>query len=173
MSAQDRLDEIQGRADEATAGPWVAGHRSSLDWLSQSPAIDNDGHEPGSAIGPADAADPLWGSLWPSRNATADAEFIASARTDVPALVAALREVLDLHKPMSMFEHEDACEDDSDEHREERHCEGSETIGEYFCLDLPTGITLCAECSRDLDFDGRDYPCPTVRAVESALGGAA
>lgn len=89
-----RLAEIQERADNATDGPWVAGHRSSLDWLSQSPAIDNDGHEPGSAVGPADATDPLWGSLWPSRNATADAEFIASARTDVPTLHNALDDVL-------------------------------------------------------------------------------
>lgn len=93
----DRLDEIQARADSATVGPWEAGHRSSLDWLSQSPAIDNDGHEPGSAVGPADAVDPLWGSLWPSRNATADAEFIAHARTDLPALVAALRAALAVH----------------------------------------------------------------------------
>jgi len=90
-----RLAEIKARADNATDGPWVAGHRSSLDWLSQSPAIDNDGHEPGSAVGQADATDPLWGSLWPSRNATADAEFIASARTDLPALVNAVESVLD------------------------------------------------------------------------------
>src|SRR5690606_31580283 len=90
-----RLAEIQERAWSATAGPWVAGHRASLDWLSQSRFVDNDGHEPGSNVGPADAADPLWGSLWPSRNATADAEFIASARTDLPALVNAVESVLD------------------------------------------------------------------------------
>ena len=95
MTAADRLDEIQARADAATDGPWEARHRAGLDWLSQSPHVDNDGHEPGSSVGLADAVDPLWGSLWPSRNANADAEFIAHARADVPALVAALRAVLD------------------------------------------------------------------------------
>ena len=89
----DRLAEIQARADAATDGPWEARHRAGLDWLSQSPHVDNDGHEPGSSVGLADAVDPLWGSLWPSRNANADAEFIAHARTDVLALVAALRAV--------------------------------------------------------------------------------
>ena len=91
-------------------------------------------------------------------------------RNDVPPMASALRAVLDLHKPMRIYEHEDSCEDESEEHREERHVESIESIGEYYCLDLPTGITLCAECSRDLDFDGRDYPCPTVRAVTEALG---
>ena len=84
--------------------------------------------------------------------------------------LAALRAVLDLHKPMTMYEHEDCCENDSDDHREERHAEDVVHGGEYFCMDLPTGIVLCAECSRDLDFDGRDYPCPTVRTVTAALG---
>jgi hypothetical protein len=96
MTISERLDEIEARANAATDGPWAARHRAGLDWLSQSPHVDNDGHEPGSSVGLADAVDPLWGSLWPSRNATADAEFIAHARTDVPALVAALRAVLDV-----------------------------------------------------------------------------
>lgn len=170
MSAQDLLDEIQGRADEATAGPWVAGHRSSLDWLSQSPAIDNDGHEPGSAIGPADAADPLWGSLWPSRNANADAEFIAHARTDVPALVGALRAVLDLHAPVPVYEL-----------RDEFGGFATDEDGERKLV-----TTLCRECSSEDAIDSVEdqewtedwapevqHPCPTVRAVESALGGAA
>ena len=100
MSAVDRLDEIQARADAATDGPWEARHRVGLDWLSQSPHVDNDGHEPGSSVGLADAVDPLWGSLWPSRNANADADFIAHARTDVPRLVAALRSVLNVHEPV-------------------------------------------------------------------------
>lgn len=97
MTISDRLDEIEARANAATDGPWAARHRAGLDWLSQSPHVDNDGHEPGSSVGLADAVDPLWGSLWPSRNATADAEFIAHSRTDVPALVSALRAVLDVH----------------------------------------------------------------------------
>lgn len=148
MSAQDRLDEIQARADKATEGEWEARHRAGLDWLSQSPHVDNDGHEPGSSVGLADAVDPLWGSLWPSRNANADAEFIAHARTDVPWLIdqvrkrdAALRAVLDLHRP----------------------------------VEVEPSDTICGDCSFQLP-NGRyfgkveEWPCDTVRAVEAALG---
>ena len=155
---QERLNQIQARADDATEGPWwgsmISGHVEVF-------AGTGSGSDPMLATG-----------MRPG-----DAEFIAAARTDVPWLVAAvrrhddaLRAVLDLHKPMTMYEHEDACEDTSDEHREERHVEGSASYGEFFCLDLPTGVVLCAECSRDLDFDGRDYPCPTVRTITAALG---
>ena len=161
MSAQDRLDEIQARANAATDGPWKIETHYGMSQSRRRQIVVPGWMTPIAVLGQENPyGDP-------------DAEFIAHARTDVPRLVSALRAVLDLHKPMRMYEHEDSCGDESEEHREERHCEGSETIGEYFCLDLPTGITLCAECSRDLDFDGRDYPCPTVRAVESALGGAA
>lgn len=61
------------------------------------------------------------------------------ATEDVPALVAALRAVLDLHRP-----------------------------GEPYCPtntahDLcPCAVTECLDC-----FD--EYPCPTVRAIEEAL----
>jgi len=151
--AADRLDEIQARADQATAGPWE---------------VDNDydimGRRPG--LSPDPEMDPVIGHL----ERDEDDEFVIAARTDVPALVAALRAVLDLHKPMRIYEHEDSCEDESEEHREERHVESAESIGEHYCLDLPMGITLCSECSHDLDFDGRDYPCPTAVAIEAALG---
>ena len=158
MSITDRLDEIQARADAATDGPWHEG--PGMTFVRARVIYDmvtNDAQLTTSHV----LADV-------TRNH--DAEFIASARTDVPRLVAALRAVLDLHQPMTMYEHEDCCENDSDDHREERHAEDVVHGGEFFCMDLPTGIVLCAECSRDLDFDGRDYPCPTVRAVEAALG---
>ena len=168
MTAADRLDEIEARADAATTAPWS----HCLDELRNRTAV----HRIGSSEVNADVA-----FTYRDRDGRGpgmqDAEFIAHARTDVPWLIeqvrkrdAALRAVLDLHKPMRIYEHEDSCEDESEEHREERHVESIESNGEYYCLDLPTGITLCAECSRDLDFDGRDYPCPTVRAVEAALG---
>lgn len=94
-----RLDEIDTRTLAATEGPWVAAHRTSLDWLSRSESIDATGHQPGSNIRPVDATDSRWGSVWPNLNAHADAEFIAHAREDVPAMSNALRAVLDLHAP--------------------------------------------------------------------------
>lgn len=124
MSITDRLDEIQGRADAATHGPWER---------------DNDydimGRRPG--LSPDPELDPVIGHL----ERDEDDEFIAHARADVPALVAALRAVLDLHKP----------------------------------VEVEPSDTICRECSFQLPngrYFGRleEWPCPTFRAIEAALG---
>jgi hypothetical protein len=78
MSAADRLTEIAARADAATEGPW-------REWTG----------EHGVAVETAwshdeDGADTDLITDWCK---PADATFIAAARTDVPALVAALRAV--------------------------------------------------------------------------------
>ena len=75
-----RLDEIEARTTAATEGPWT--------WATHSTA---DGDE-WAVFSPADWA------LATNRDGWGyDAEFIAHARHDVPALVAALRAVLELH----------------------------------------------------------------------------
>ena len=76
-----RLDEIEARTTAATEGPWT--------WATHSTA---DGDE-WAVFSPADWA------LAANRDGWGyDAEFIAHARQDVPALVAALRAVLALHR---------------------------------------------------------------------------
>ena len=89
MSAADRLDQIEARANAATKGPWESDEYTEIDpdgfyELSRVIAPDPDDGED-YAIGVVHV-----GILRP------DATFIAHARTDVPALVAALRAVLDL-----------------------------------------------------------------------------
>lgn len=93
MSAADRLAEIQARADKATDGPWRS--RDLDDYDEETPdAVEV--LEPGpSTIAMASARD--WDSDY-DPEMFANAEFIAHARTDVPALVAAVRAVLELHK---------------------------------------------------------------------------
>ena len=79
----NRLDEIEARANAATEGPWM-GIRYPDGFLGR--VIGGNGFGVAEDF-PDDA----------------DAEFIAHARTDVPALVAALRAVLELHKPGRTF----------------------------------------------------------------------
>ena len=86
MSAADRLDQIEARANAATEGPWTPDEYTEVDpdgfhELSRVIAPDPDGDD-WCAIGVVHT-----GILRP------DADFIAAARTDVPALVAALRAV--------------------------------------------------------------------------------
>ncbi len=92
----NRLDQIEARANAATEGPWAP-------WRDQDGAPHMNGLL---MVGNADAVIPE-GEFWVEDvdiNPVAhtylpeDREFIAHARTDVPALVAALRAVLKLHK---------------------------------------------------------------------------
>ena len=80
------LDEIQARADAATEGPW--------EWTKGAEAC---------AVAVPENRDGLYGPLtWDDHNGEvfreSDAQFIAHARTDVPALVKALRAVEAVHK---------------------------------------------------------------------------
>ena len=96
MSAADRLNEIEARANAATEGPWTPDEYTEVDpdgfyELARVIAPDPDGDD-WCAIGVVHT-----GILRP------DAEFIAHARTDVPWLIeqvrkrdAALRAVLEL-----------------------------------------------------------------------------
>lgn len=82
-SAGEILDEVEARANAATEGSW---------------ATTFGPHEPARVWGADSDAEPIavLGGYVEDSDAKADAEFIAHARTDLPALVAALRAVLEL-----------------------------------------------------------------------------
>lgn len=72
---EKRLAEIQARAETATKGPWVTGGTASCGDVYFGTLVDPDDHsEPGVMLG--------------MTGQPADAEFIASAREDVPWLLA-------------------------------------------------------------------------------------
>ncbi|ODQ96502.1 hypothetical protein BFG51_12695 [Dietzia alimentaria] len=105
-----------------------------------------------------------------------DAEFCSTARTDVPALVAAVRAVLNLHKPVQRYlvwGFEERSWGSTTEAVEATECDPSDV----------TEWMQCAECARvedgatgdgpaEVGYANADYPCPTARAVEAALGAA-
>ena len=168
MTAADRLNEIQARAEKATHGPWEVQEEewavisSGSDSVLHAFAVEKDCIECGTPQDECDTEVVL---------DIEDVEFIAHARSDVPALVAALRAVLDLHRKGTIYYHADHCDNPSDEHIAERHDEYSDAMGEYYCRDLPMH-DVCRECSGvfDDEFESVEFPCPTVRAVEAALG---
>ena len=97
-------------------------------------------------------------------------DFAIAAATEWPRANAALRAVLELHRKVPLYAHEDACETpDDQEHRDERHILDS---GEYWCEDLIEEYT-CAECYRVQDLDSLGgppaYPCSTVKAIQEAM----
>lgn len=94
------------------------------------------------------------GALW------ARTHLAAQEPTDAERAVRAL------HRQFSVYEHEDACPDPFDEHREAHHHEDSDGYGENYCDQLPL-YELCDHC-RDEDGERADYPCPTIQALDSA-----
>ncbi len=90
-----RLNEIKARADAATEGPWSVHRSERTGTYVTHPDLLGIARE--------------WSLVWQD----GDAEFIAHARTDLPAMAAALTAVLDLHPSIGGYWLEcDVCADD-------------------------------------------------------------
>lgn len=83
MTAAERLAEIEARVNAASAGPWV------YDAL--------DGRIRSADVPPTSTTRRVFSeTVFEVYGSCDDADFAAAARTDIPALVAALRAVLEL-----------------------------------------------------------------------------
>lgn len=119
-----KLSEIEGRAEGATEGPW----RFWNDGVVGFPGL-------GMGVLPAAGSEALPGNGGQMRT---DAAFIAAARTDVPAMAAAIRAVLDVHRIRD--EISDRC------------CEGCETAnGWEACVAWPCSTYRALAAHLDLD----------------------
>ncbi|MCD2263279.1 hypothetical protein K3888_11275 [Dietzia aurantiaca] len=104
MSISDRLDQIEQRAEAATEGPWEVMEEVDGVRAGRRTAIRAQGNLAiARRVVTVDQTRPH------HEPAEANVEFIAHARTDVPALVAALRAALDVHKRVSSFGFMDHC----------------------------------------------------------------
>ena len=93
----NRLDEIEARTNAATEGPWEWEGEAKSEWEMGANSL----------IPSRRPDDPvLYGYGYDASGIKvenpADAEFIAHARQDVPALVAALRAVVAVHRPVTV-----------------------------------------------------------------------
>ena len=128
------LDAIKARAEAATEGPWtwsgseapVLGGYAGTSYRYSEEVIEAEHH------GECGCRSLCQLELTVGK---ADGEFIAHARQDIPALLAALESVLELHQRNRY----DECIE----------CLSTDEYGEA------TNV---------------DYPCPTVTAIQSALG---
>ena len=89
MSAQEWLDRTQAIAETATGGAWEWAPSITTQARHRPAKVSTLVWDGGNAV---EAALP---------HSTADAAFIAHARTALPAMTAALRAVTDLHQPRS------------------------------------------------------------------------
>jgi len=143
-----RLDAIKARAEAATDGPWVQGRfidshhtsRKSDEWKSNADEQERLSVRVGDPMGEHVARI--------TDGDHSDAVFIAHARQDIPALLAAVEAVLELHKPIT---------DDGNSLRN--------WLGVYDGKPRD----YCNECEVD-GYTAVPYPCPTVTAIQSALG---
>jgi hypothetical protein len=141
-TTRDRLAQIAQRVEAATTGPWRADDEHGL-MPEATPAwcVSREGTG-GEYLGDV--------AYTTGPREPQDAEFIAHARTDIPAMHAALTAVLALHQP--------------------------ETDGPYSLLP-DWEFCSCGAMEPFADDDGyaslrpARYPCPTRRAINDALGG--
>ena len=116
---RETLNRIRAQAAAATEGPW--------ELLGGGEYVSG----PGILVAPDDGG-----------VTSADAEFIAAARTTVPALLDALEKVLALHPRVVVMAADPEfgqMEDDA----------------------------ICGACI--VDYEAADWPCPNVRAITTAL----
>ena len=125
----NRLDKIEARTNAATEGPWVT-YTVTPHMGSEVLTAPREGEDYGDYV-------------VPEYIDMDNAEFIAAARTDVPALLDALEKVLELHQPV--------------------------TDGMGFTEDGYGGISpACSSCGTSDEY-AVPYPCPTVTAITTAL----
>ena len=126
-----RLDDIEARTNNAYPGPWARIRTLAGDAVVRTTG----GYDIAMTQGYGDCD-----AFMEPENA----EFIAHARQDVPALVAALRAVLALHKPVPG--------------------------GVGFTDSGYGGISpACDQCGTHDEY-AIPYPCPTVTAIHQHLG---
>ena len=126
----NRLNEIEARANAATPGPWEAGCNDR-----HMHYVTTENEEFCAEYGP---------ELYDSQGffSDDDTEFIAHARTDVPALVAALYEVLDQHQRV--------------------------VLPTYLPIGRMEDVSICGVCT--VEGEPADWPCLTVETIRQHLG---
>ena len=147
---RETLARIRAQADAATEGPWEAEYSG----------------EQGNCVLPPEYQSTREAvAVTRLLSAQADAEFIAAARTTVPALLDLADAVLKRHAPMPIYVLAEDCEAPDD------HQHGSTPDGgDDLCWDEPTGEVLCCEC-RDEWGERVEHPCPDYTAITTALEG--
>ena len=93
MTIESRLAEIRARAEAATEGPW----EDVVDDLNEDVDV---WHDREYRLWIANTGELFTASEQRARQILADAEFIAASRTDLPALLAAVEAVRELHTPI-------------------------------------------------------------------------
>jgi hypothetical protein len=162
MSAESVLAAMAARAEASTPGPWTT-YRDGIAasaWVLVDEGRDlyAEGSDPNTST-PVCMIESDSLELSPDRG-DADAAFIAAARQDVPALVAALRAVLALHRPITT--HDECDHEDRDE------CDAWETTDGLIVCGPNLG-SVCEECRNEDGDHYVDHPCATVAAVTAAL----
>lgn len=143
------IEERRTIHDAATEGPWKARPGDEIEGPGGDNLMGGD-------------MEYFYGFMLRGENAAA----IVDAHNNLPRALNALKRVLELHKPIFYYEHEDSCTNTDEDHRAERHVEFD--LGEYYCEDLPTGEKTCDSCWDD-EGERVAYPCPTVQAIEGAI----
>lgn len=169
----DWLTQARDRADAATEGPWhwrntnaevhLLGDRTRV--VMGFERMGMHGAQP-SFPRPGD------GLIYPAGrdnlHAIPNALFMAHARTDLPATLDAIQAVLAIHHADGVYDPSDACGHKPDAPGYDDH-HGENPDGDRLCYVTQVG-SVCHVCHDVVDAEPFAFPCPTVRAIATALG---
>lgn len=162
MTVQPTRDQLRALADKATPGPWTVGHLSHWDF---------DGRQvPQSSVRRPDRVAITWDDHGGDVFVPADAEFIAAARTALPALLDALDQAEAERDAARGYisELETAVQSRNDviKHRDTR----IKAVRDLHVPDRPLDkYPDCVECTINgycEDDTPIEWPCPTIRALD-------
>ena len=149
------LDEARTLADKTIPGPWRHG------WVEDDDRYEIHGQPFDGMVCPQVA-------IIQSRS-DGNPAFIADARTRLPQALAALQAVLDLHQPRTVYE--PAGDWDGDGKYDPYCVHGDyEDHPDHLMID---GWWMCRHnprCSEEVDGDSYPWPCPTIEAIQAAIG---
>lgn len=108
--------------------------------------------------------------LWPLARYKSDPvevsniESFVDAHNMFPRALNALQRVLELHCSATTYQNVCECENEGEDHEDERHVEAED--GTPICIDLPD-YAACLSCQ--VDGEPVEWPCATVQAIEGAI----
>lgn len=147
------LDQTLRLAAAASVGPWTSTWANAAEYSLSGRTVDGPKYVEGYSNHEMDAA---------------DAEFIAHARTALPAYASALKQILAAHAPRDIYDDCDCAEPALDTDRHERvdgiglTCNKFATVCRECCCDQHGDRTAACEWEHPHD-DVDGYHCATAR----------
>lgn len=142
---------------------WIE-ERRAIHAAAPGEAWSNYGTPPFEVYDSTKYADGDMGEVLAETRALKVSHAITDAHNMFPRALDALEAVLKVHRADTTYQNVSECENDDEDHEDERHTESED--GTPICLDLPDYVA-CRSC--EVAGEPVEWPCETVEAIQEAI----